>query len=119
MKALHKRLDHQKEAVLAVTRRFGRSRAMQKFQVNDYLCFSRWLEEVTGDENFGLRPEISLDTRQTLGDQLVAAFLRKVARLQAENEELRERVEYLESQLDGHKELEELQALAVLEVCQE
>lgn len=119
MKTLHTRLDYQKEAVLAYTKRLGRFRAMLEFGVKDYLCFSNWLEEATADENFGLSPAINLDRGQTLGDHVVNAFLRKVAELQAENRTLKERVEYLESRLDGHKEKEELQAMAVLEVCQD
>lgn len=118
MKSLHSRLDGEKEAVLRVTGDRGRWEAMRHFGLKDYLCFARWLREVTGDENFGLNPRISLQSGQTLGDQLVAAVLRTVAQLQAQNTELRERIEYLERQLDGHKEKEELQALAILEVCQ-
>jgi len=118
MKSLHVRLDPQKEAVLDLTRKFGRFKAMAEFGVSDYVCFAKWLEEVTGNENFGLNPQISLNGRQTLGDQLVTSFLRKVAQLQAQNEELRDRVKDLNWQLEGVGEKEERQALAVLEVCQ-
>lgn len=118
MKSLHTRLNDQKEAVLSVTQKFGRFKGMQEFGVSDYACFSKWLKEVTQDESFGLSPQMRLDTSQTLGDQLVDAFLRKVAQLQTQNEELREKVEYLKWQLADHHEKEEKQALAVLEVCQ-
>lgn len=118
MESLHKRLDDQKEEVLRITETFGRFRAMRDFGVRDYICFSKWLKEVTGDEDFGLQPKIRPDSSQTLGDQLVTAFLRKVAQLQTENERLRERIKDLEWQLAAASEKEEIQALAVLEVCQ-
>ena len=118
METLHTRLDDQKEEVLRITETFGRFRAMRDFGVRDYVCFSKWLKEVTGDENFGVCPKISPDSSQTLGDQLVVAFLRKVAQLQTENERLRERINALEWHLAAASEKEETQALAVLEVCQ-
>ena len=118
MESLKTRLDPQKEAVLDFTRTFGRFKAMKEFGVRGYVNFHDWLEEVTGDEKFGLNPKISLDGHQSLGDQLVAAFLRKVAELQAENEALLKRIEFLEFQLNHKGEKEELQALAIMELCQ-
>lgn len=118
MKSLHARLDPIKDEVLSFTEEFGRFKAMSQFGVRDYLCFSNWLKEVTGNENFGINPKICLDGHRTLGDQLVDAFLRKVAELQTERETLRQRIDYLEWQLAAASEKEEKQALAILEVCQ-
>ena len=118
MKRLHTRLDIQKEAVLACTEKFGRFRAMQKFRVADYLCFTKWLKEVTGDENFGVCPKFGLDGHRSLGDQLVEAFLQKVAQQQAENERLHDEIEHLKWLLSSSRDKEESQALAVLEACQ-
>ena len=83
MKSLHARLDPIREEVLRHTETFGRFQAMSKFEVASYDRFSNWLEEVTHDKNFGLYPTISLDGNKPLGDQLVEAFLRKVADLEA------------------------------------
>lgn len=118
MKSLHERLDYQKEEVLRVTETLGVFKAMRQFNVASYDRFRMWLKEVTGDENFGLYPKIRLTTSQTLGDQLVDAFLRKVAALETENKKLHEEVEHLKWQLSGNDGKEELQTLAVLEVCQ-
>lgn len=118
MKSLHQRLDHQKDAVLSVTEKFGRFKAMDEFRVRDYPGFVKWLKEVTGDENFGIRPKISLNGHQTLGDQLVSAFLHKVAVLEAQNQNLGERIRFLEWQLERTGEKEQNQALAILEVCE-
>ena len=118
MKSLHTRLDQQKETVLSVTAKFGRWRAMRDFKVSDYGCFHNWLKEVTGDENFGLNPAICLDGHKTLGDQLVAAFINTVLALKVENQKLHEELEYIKWLQSSARDKEELQALAVLEVCQ-
>lgn len=118
MKSLHQRLDHQKDAVLSVTAKFGRFKAMDEFRVRDYPGFVRWLKEVTRDENFGIRPKISLNGHQTLGDQLVSAFLHKVATLEAKLAERNRRIAFLEWQLERTGEKEQNQALAILEVCE-
>ena len=117
MKSYHTRLDPIKEKVLRHTETFGQFQAMSKFKVPSYDCFIRWLEEVTGDKNFGIHPKISLDGHKTLGDQLVEAFLRKVADLEATVAERDQKIEHLEWLLEqgGGKEMEH--ALAVLEVC--
>lgn len=118
MKSLHTRLDPQKEAVLSVTEKFGRFRAMDEFGVKDYPGFCKWIEETTGNENFGLNPKIRLNGHQTLGDQLVDAFLCKVAQLQTQNKQLGERIRFLEWQLERTGGKEQNQALAILEVCE-
>lgn len=118
MKSLHARLDHQKEEVLRVTETFGQFKGMRFAKVSSYDCFKRWLKDVTGDENFGLRPKIDLNSHQTLGDQLVDAFLRKVSTLEAQNESLSERIDFLEWTLSHSQEKEDTQALAIVQACQ-
>ena len=118
MKSYHARLDDQMEDVLKVTRILGRFKAMRQFRLLSPDRFALWLKEVTGDENYGLNPVINPNSSQTLGDQLVYAFLRKVARLEAENERLRQTIEILDLQLSPAKETEDLQTMAILDVCQ-
>lgn len=118
MKSLHTRLDPIKDEVLKVTETFGPFRAMTMFKVADYPGFRRWLKDVTQNENFGLRPKISLDGRQSLGDQLVDAFLRKVAELEADRDRWKQRAEYLEWQVAAASEKEMNQALTVLQTCE-
>jgi len=117
MKSVHERLDPVKEEVLAAVENYGAFRAMTQFEVRDYACFKRWLKEVTGDENFGLHPKLSLNGHQSLGDQLVNAFLYKVAQLQAENVSLHKEIERLKEMLSGEHEKEQTQALAIMETC--
>jgi len=118
MKSLHTRLDHQKDAVLSVTENFGRFKAMAEFGVRDYPGFCKWLKEVTGDENYGLRPKVGTNGRQTLGDQLVEAVLRKVASLETKLAERNERISVLEWQLEHADGKEQNQALAILQACE-
>ena len=118
MKSLHTRLDPIKDRVLRITETFGQFKGMQEAGVASFDCFRRWLKEVTGDENFGLHPKIKLDGDQTLGDQLVDAFLRKVADLETKLARRNGRIEYLERQLFLRQPKQLQQALTVLEVCQ-
>jgi len=118
MQPLHTRLDHQKDRVLKVTELFGRSRAMEEFEVSDYVCFSEWLKEVTRDENFGLRPKIHLDGGQTFTNQLAVKVIRMLLDLQAENERLVKENRELKRQLLPDGRVDADQALAILEVCQ-
>lgn len=118
MKSLHARLDHQKEEVLKVTETFGQFRGMCFAKVQSYDRFKKWLKDVTGDENFGLRPKLNLNSYQTLGDQLVDAFLRKVATLEAQKDSLSERIDSLEWTLSHSQEKEQAQALAIVQACQ-
>lgn len=118
MKSLHERLDPIKDEVLTYTRNYGHFKSMTKFKVSDYTCFIRWLLDVTGDENFGVRPILGANNYQSLGDQLVEAFLRKVAALDTQNEKLRKENEQLEWLISKRNEKEELQALAVAGACE-
>lgn len=118
MKTLKVRLAPQQDEVLKFTARYGRTRAMEKFGVHDYVCFHKWLLEVTGGESFGLRPAIGWNGYQTLGEQLVDAFLQKVAKLQTENAELKDAVNILKRQVSIDKSVDEDLALTAMEVCQ-
>lgn len=118
MKSLHTRLDYQKEEVLKVTETFGQLAAMNAYSVKDYYRFRCWLKDVTGDDNFGIRPKLNHSFHQTLGDQLVEAFLRKVADLEAQNESLNQRVKFLDWSLSHTEGKQEMQALAIVDACQ-
>jgi hypothetical protein len=117
MESLHKRLDPQKSAALATCEALGQFRTMELFNLKDYPSFKRWLKETTGDENFGLQNQVSLHDGETLGDKLVAAFLRTVSRLEADNARRQQRIDHLEYQLGirGHKE--QTQVISLLQAC--
>lgn len=114
---LRLRFNSNRDEVLEYTANFGRWKAMTKFNIKDYLAFTRFLREMTGNENFGFKPKLNLNGNQSLGDQLIEAMLRKVADLETKVAERNKRIEFLEWQLNIKREADELKALAVLEVC--
>jgi len=116
MRSLHTRLDYRRDEVLKFAARFGQFRAMEEFEVKSYAQFSAWLREVTGDENFGLHPKISLGDHKTLGEQLTDAFLRKVAQLQDENQRLKAQIEMLKLTARANKKHDENLAIETLEI---
>ncbi len=118
MKSLHTRLDHQKDKVLKMTELFGPFPAMREFEVDDYLCFNRWLKEVTGNENFGIHPKIRFDGPETFTNQLALKVIRKLLDLQDENKELHKEVQALRAQLSGDGHVDSQEALAIVELCQ-
>ena len=117
MESLHKKLDGQRRAVLAACEALGPFATMRLFKVRDYVSFAKWLKETTGDENYGLNARARAADGETLGDQLVAAFLLKVAALTEENKRLRETVNHLRWELGIEGEREQTQAIAILEAC--
>jgi hypothetical protein len=104
--ALRIRLADKKDEVLKYTKTYGRYRAMDKFDVADTIAFDRLLKEWTGDENYGNNPQISIDTRKTVGDQLLEAVYRKISKLEADNQRLKEQIEIYRAKIsDDNKEL--------------
>lgn len=118
MKSIHTRLDHQKDKVLKVTELLGRPTAMREFEVADYVCFSNWIEEVTGDKNFGIYPKIRFDGRENFTNQLAIKVIRKLLDLQDENKELHKEVQALRAQLSGDGHVDYQETLAIVELCQ-
>lgn len=117
MQSLHTRLDPIKQEVLDYTDTFGIFGAMRKYRIASWDCFHGWLKGATGNEKFGIYHRLTSDGRQTIGEQLVNAFLLKVEQLEVENERLRQTIEFLRLQLSPSKDIEELEALAVMEAC--
>ena len=119
MKSLHTRLDPIREEVLEYTKQQGRFKAMAKFEVKDYGRFSRWLEEVTGDAEFGFEASCRSLRGQSLLDELLEKFLAKVGKLEAENKRLREENSMLQWHLDQRREIHEEKVLAVIQACED
>lgn len=119
MQSLRTRLAEQKEEVLDYTKRHGRSPAMEKFGVRDYVCFSKWLEEVTDDPLFGFEAACRHDGNMPLLDALLERFLFKVAKLEAEVKRLRLENEMLREARDQRWEIQEEKILAVIQACED
>lgn len=118
MQSYRKRLEPIKDKVLAKTETYGQQEGMDCAGVKDYVCFRNWLKEVAGNENFGIPPKIRLIYGQTLGDQLLEAFLKKLAEVKAANTGLLNDIEYLKSQLAKEHTEEEPKVMALLAACE-
>jgi hypothetical protein len=101
--ALRIRLADKKDEILRFTKMYGRYEAMEKWDVADTIAFDRLLKEWTNDENFGYHPQIAINTNKTVGDQLLEAIYRKISRLEAENKQLKEQLEYHRAKIDDRK----------------
>lgn len=118
METYHTRLDPRKTEVLDFTKTYGQLAAMTEFDLRSIVRFRAWLKEVTGDENFGLRPLLKLDGDQTLGDQVLASMLQSMFAFKAEVDRLRAENQQLRARLQPRRSLEHRKALAILEACQ-
>jgi len=118
MQPLRTRLDEIKDEVLEYTKQRGRFKAMGKYQVRDYGCFSRWLEEVTGDPEFGFEAASRTLRGEDLLDTLLEKFLAKVAKLEAKVKALEQDNKMLQWHFDQRREIQEEKALAVIQGCE-
>jgi len=105
MKSLHTRLDPIKEEVLAYIRQRGRLKSMEEYGVKDYARFHNWIMEVTNDPQYGFEASCRADSDMSSIDRLLDRFLAKVAKLEAANKALRERVKLLQWQVDQREEI--------------
>lgn len=117
MQSLKTRLENCRKEVLDYTKYHGRSEAMDKFDIKTYDSFARWLEEETGEKMFGFRPVLGVDRNTSLGDQLVDAFLRKVAYMETERAKQVEIIKTLRWQLAQRKERDDVKVMAILTEC--
>lgn len=89
--------------VIEYTKLWGRFKAMQKYEVCDYVAFSKWLEEETGDPNFGLVPEIRNESHHDLAEELLDAFTSKLSALQVDNVRLGKELTEARNQIEYYK----------------
>ena len=115
--SLKSRFNGNKEEVLAYTKTYGRGPAMRKYDIRTYTSFKDWLEEETGDENYGINSIIHPDG-QPLGDQVLNAFLQYVAKSKAEFKALREENESLREQLRIRGLENQKRAVQILQACE-
>lgn len=78
---------------------------------------STWLEEITGEKDYGLNPQVQLGSRVPLAKQLLAEILNTLDTLRSENKKLIEERDYWRQQAQGDERQEQLQVMALLESC--
>lgn len=86
--SLKSRLDGNKQEVLEHARIWGIYSAMDKYQVKDYVSFKRFLEDETGDKNFGLHPLLGSRGIGAWAEDLLDAILSKFEKMEAEKQYL-------------------------------
>ena len=118
MKSLHTRLDPIQDEVLEYTKQQGRIKAMRKYQVGDYKCFAGWLEEATGDPQFGFESSSRALRGEDILDTLLEKFLAKVAKLEAKVKALEQENKMLQWHFDQRREIHEDHVLTVIQACE-
>lgn len=106
MKSLKARFDGNCQAVVEYAGKFGIHKAMDKFGVRDYLAMRRFLYGETGEENFGIRSQLSGlsgSGGRNILDQFLEKFADYVVRKQAQLKTKDERIEFLERKLEYYE----------------
>ena len=86
--SLNSRFDGNAQEVISYAQTWGIFQAMEKYQVRDYLAFKRFLEEKTGNENFGLSPLLGGEVGRSWAEDLLDAFIGKISKMEAEKQHL-------------------------------
>ena len=105
-----------KEAeVLKDIQMFGDQYAMEKYLVKDFVAWRRWVFEQTHDPEFGRHPQISFSGNRDVGEQIVDALVGYVLRNETEKQNLKQRISYLEMQLNQRKPFNQQKVASLLE----
>lgn len=115
--SLAAKFQNNQDEVLAYTRMYGQMQACERFQVS-YLAFHDWLKKVTGDENYGLGPQVGRQTGENLDSQLVQRFADYVIKTKALLDAKDERIVLLESRLKTYEKRNYDMALPVLKMME-
>jgi len=97
------KLNGNRKEAIEYVRLYGRFQAMARYDVRDYVAFTKFIEEETGDPNFGLYPIFDTVPNQSWAESLLDAFLAKLSKMEIENHRLTEQVSILERDVDYYK----------------
>jgi hypothetical protein len=103
--SLEARFNGNWEEVIEYTRVWGSFKAMDKYEVRDYIAFKNFLKKKTGDPNFGLRPVLgnsnnTIDFKHFLDTVVdtITALKKERDDARAELKQARLEIEYLRTQ---------------------
>lgn len=119
MRSLHDRLDPIKSEVLECLEKYGWGECYARGYFRDYIAAQRWVEETTGNPNFGSNPRLPVGNVQSLLDRTLDTFIRKLADLKTENARLMARNKYLEAQLSVRERDQVERLFALQKACEE
>ncbi len=122
-KSLKARLNGSADEVVEYTRLWGWSKAMERYGIRSYQSFQNFIEDQTHDPNWGLRPVFGAETDRSWADDLLDAFTKKLARMEAEKESLKEENHRLQLELEYYKANQairlEPKVSQIMELCRE
>jgi len=87
-KSLKSRFNGNLQEVIDYAQTWGTFKAMDKYQVKDYLAFKEFLEGETGNQNFGLSPLLDKEMGRSWAEDLLDAFVNKIGKMEAEKQRL-------------------------------
>ena len=100
MQSLRNRFNGNSQEVVDYARTMGIWKAMEKYQVKDYIAFTNFLEEQTVNNDFAICATTSNDS---WAEKLLDAFIKKLSKMEAENQSLKEELHRLNLELEYHK----------------
>jgi len=99
-KSLKSRFNGNLQEVIEYTRVWGRVKAMEKYEVKDYVAFSRFIEDETHDENLGIHPLLTGDTNKDLAENLLDAIFNKLLQAREIEKQKEEEIKHLKTEVE-------------------
>ena len=105
MQSLKSRFNGSSQEVIEYAKTWGIFKAMDKYDVKDYLAFQKFIEDTTSEKNVGLCPVLGNPGGSSWAEDLLAAFENKLDYWKSKYESLEEKYhkvqlenEYLKTQ---------------------
>ena len=102
-RSLKSKFNGNTQEVIDYARTWGIHKAMDNFQVKDYLAFKRFLEGETGDKNTGISPLLGDRGNRSWAEDLLDAVLSKISKMETEKEYLKTELKRLNLELEYFK----------------
>lgn len=120
MQSLKVRFNGKSQEVVDYAKTWGIWKAMDKYQVKDYLAFRKFMV-AEGEKDIPLSPVLGGIDSRSWAEDLLDAFTSKIHKMEAENLRLKEELHQLNIELEYHKgkqaSLIEPKIQALLAVC--
>jgi len=101
--SLKRKFNGNKEEVIEYTRLWGRFKAMDKYEVKDYLAFSKFVEGETSNTNFGVSHTLGGSGGNTWAEDLLDAFVNKVSKMEVQKQRLESELHQTKLELEYYK----------------
>jgi ferritin-like metal-binding protein YciE len=119
--SLKARFNGNSQEVAEYARTWGTSKAMEHYEIKDYVAFRSFIKEVTGDELLSTSPLLTQTGGRTWAEDLLDAIENKllennteIQNLQAELKRVNQRLEYYEA---NHAKVISPKVTSILKMC--